>query len=389
MANFTNPGIYRQDVSLLGQPVTAANTSTVAFIGNTGAGPVAQPVLVNSFTEYQSQFQSAADPVQNSADSPDAMTQALMAFYGNGGKKAYICRLTSADYQAFYQTVLLNYHDFSLIVLPGQHWDIATGNTAITATLAFCQQHKQCLLLMDVAASQPLTGAASVAALALPTSSYAALYYPWLKMVNPLYHAVNNPTAAKLLSIAPSAVAAAVYTRTDSSFGVWKTPAGVSAKIIGVSGLAYSVDELSQQQLNPLGINCIRTLPRVGTVLWGARTLATQADPEWRYISVRRTAIFIEQSIRQSLGWAVFEPNEQPLWQAVRRNISNFLNTLFRAGAMQGQTAKEAFFVRCGLNDSMTQHDITKQQLVVELGFAPLKPAEFVVIRIVHPLTPP
>jgi phage tail sheath protein FI len=142
------------------------------------------------------------------------------------------------------------------------------------------------------------------------------------------------------------------------------------------------VDNLEQDQLNPVGVNCIRNLPGYGTVIWGARTLATKADPEWRYVPVRRTAIFIEESIYQNIQWAVFEPNDEPLWSTLRANIGAFMNGLFRAGAFQGQKADDAYFVRCGLGDTMTQGNIDRGQVIVLVGFAPLKPAEFVIVRI-------
>ncbi|WP_290619716.1 MULTISPECIES: phage tail sheath family protein [unclassified Arsukibacterium] len=394
MPDYTRPGVYINEIPASSQPVTAVSTSTVMFVGCAASGPVSEPVLISSFTEYQRLFQGSADADQSTQ--ADAMTLAVMAFFGNGGKDAYICRLTSKDednnvasltvndYTRFYQTVMATLHDYSLLLLPGQHWNSnknSPDNAVISASLAFCQQQRQCMLLMDLAADVQLSSAAATNTLGLPISSFAALYYPWLTITNPL--------AKGTLTIPPAAVAAGLYCRSDGRYGVWKAPAGVTAKLIGITGLAVNIDDSVQQQLNPLGINCIRTLPRVGTVLWGARTLASQADTEWRYISVRRTAIFIEQSVLQSLQWTVFEPNDQPLWQAVGRNISNFMITLFRAGAFQGSTHQEAFFVRCGLNETMTQQDISQQQLIIELGFAPVKPAEFVIIRLRYSLSPP
>lgn len=394
MPDYTRPGVYRNEVASNPKPVTAVATSTAVFVGCAANGPVNQPVLISAFTEYQRLFQRSA--VTDKPTQPDAMTLAVMAFFGNGGKDAYICRLASKsddddvagltvnDYNQFYHTVLATMHDYSLLLLPGQHWQRnkhAQSNAVISASLAFCQQQRHCMLLLEPAGELPLTSSGEVQALGLPVSSFAALYYPWLTITNPL--------AAGTLTVPPAAVAAGLICRNDARYGVWKAPAGVTAKLIGITGLTFAIDNNIQQQLNPLGVNCIRTLPRVGTVMWGARTLTDRTDPQWRYISVRRTAIFIEQSIMQSLNWAVFEPNDNPLWQAVRTSISNFMLTLFRAGAMQGVKASEAFFVRCGLNDTMTQHDIDQQQLVIILGFAPVKPAEFVLIKIIYKLSPP
>ncbi len=393
MPDYTRPGVYINEVAVSPQPVVAVSTSTVVFVGCAASGPVNQPVLITGFTEYQQQFLGPAAVKQQRQ--PDAMTLAVMAFFGNGGKDAYICRLNSADddddvttltvndYTRFYQTVLAKLADYSLLLLPGQHWQSdkhAQSNAVISASLAFCQQQGHSMLLLELAAELQLSNAAGVSALGLPASSFAALYYPWLTLTNPL--------AKGTLAVPPAAVAAGLYCRNDARYGVWKAPAGVTAKLMGITGLVVDIDDSVQQQLNPLGINCIRTLPRVGTVIWGARTLASQADPQWRYISARRTAMFIEQSILQSLQWAVFEPNDQPLWQAVCSSLNNFMLTLFRAGAMQGTKPGEAFFVRCGLGETMSQHDINQQQLVIELGYALMKPAEFLISRLVVQLSP-
>ncbi len=201
-------------------------------------------------------------------------------------------------------------------------------------------------------------------------------------MANPLYHPDKAPLKAKTVAVQPSAIAAGMWARIDGKRGVWKAPAGVEARLTGAAGLQYQVENLEQDSLNPLGVNCIRKLPNFGSVFWGARTLSTNADPEWRYVPVRRTAIYIEESIYRGIQWAVFEPNDHPLWSSLRANIGGFMNGLFRAGAFQGKTAKEAYFVRCGLGDTMTQSDIDRGQVIVMVGFAPLKPAEFVIVRI-------
>ncbi|MDX1678369.1 phage tail sheath family protein [Arsukibacterium sp.] len=386
MANYLKPGVYVNEVQIAGKPISPAETSRVAFIGHAEAGSLTKPQLINSFADYQRVFLSTE---QGRLTMPQAMTHSVMAFFGNGGTSAYICLLTDNDYHRFYQNVLSNYHDFSLIVLPGRHWGDAEGKAAIQATLAFCQQVRRCMLLLDVPPGQQFHTTAAITGLKLPSSGFAAVYYPWLMMANPLYQATAKPGTARSFLVAPSAAAAAIYGKTDSIHGVWKAPAGVAARLTGVIGTEFAVDSHSQRQLNPLGINCIRTLARLGTVLWGARTLASQSDAQWRYIPVKRMAIFLEQSIVQSLQWVVFEPNDQPLWQAVTFHISNFMLSLFRAGALQGMTQKEAFFVRCGLNQTMTQQHIQRHQLVIVLGFAPVKPAEFVVINITCQLNEP
>ncbi len=289
---------------------------------------------------------------------------------------------TPNDYQDFYGNVLRKVRDASIIVLPGQPWPESGPHGIIDRTLAHCEAMKNRVLIIDPPEGLELEQAAQVTGLGLPTSTYTVLYYPWVKVGNPFFNPDKNPNAPKTLTIAPSSFAAGMWAKIDGKRGVWKAPAGVEAQLNGTADLAYKVEDLEQDQLNPLGINCYRKIPGFGSVIWGSRTLATKAAPEWRYVPVRRTAIFIEQSIYQGIQWAVFEPNDHPLWGALRSNIGSFMNGLFRAGAFQGATAKDAYFVRCGLGDTMTQGDIDRGQVIVIVGFAPLKPAEFVIVRI-------
>jgi hypothetical protein len=289
---------------------------------------------------------------------------------------------TANDYANFYANVLRKVRDASILVLPGQPWPATGARPIIDQSLAHCEAMKNRILIVDPPQGFELDQAAKVNQLGLPTSTYSALYYPWVRVANPLYNVDTNPNAAKTVTIAPSAFAAGMWAKIDSRRGVWKAPAGVEAQLIGAADLEYTVEDLEQGQLNPLGVNCYRKLPSYGAVIWGSRTLATKANPEWRYVPVRRTAIFIEESIYQGIQWAVFEPNDHPLWGALRGNIGSFMNGLFRAGAFQGKTANDAYFVRCGLGDTMTQGDIDRGQVIVIVGFAPLKPAEFVIVRI-------
>lgn len=287
------------------------------------------------------------------------------------------------DFSKFYDKTLRKVRDVSIIVVPGEYWaEDGSGNSILGATLSHCQNMGSRMLILDPPEDLELDQAATVTKMALPSSTYSVLYYPWVKVANPFYHAEKNPNADKTVPVAPSAFAAGMWSRIDGKRGVWKAPAGLETGLNGASGLRYVVEEGEQDQLNPLGVNCLRNMPGGGRVIWGTRTLATKADPEWRYVPVRRTAIMIEQSIYEGIQWAVFEPNDHRLWSALRANIGNFMNGLFRAGAFQGEKASDAYFVRCGLGDTMTQGEIDAGQVIVIVGFAPLKPAEFVIVRI-------
>ena len=181
--------------------------------------------------------------------------------------------------------------------------------------------------------------------------------------------------------VPPSGFAAGLWAKTDGRRGVWKAPAGLQASLTGAANTKLKIGDDEQDQLNPVGVNCYRRVIS-DIVIWGSRTLATKADPEWRYVPVRRTAMMLEESIYQGIQWAVFEPNDHRLWSSLRLNIEAFMGTLFRAGAFQGEKASDAYFVRCGLGDTMVQGDIDRGQVIVVVGFAPLKPAEFVIVRI-------
>jgi phage tail sheath protein FI len=273
--------------------------------------------------------------------------------------------------------------DVNIVLLPGQYLPKnGSGNPVVDAAMNHCETMGSRMLLIDPPPAHELEQSAAVAALNAPTSTYTALYYPWVKVANPFYNRDTNPTAPTTLTVAPSAFAAGVWARTDGSRGVWKAPAGVEASVRGVAGLEYIVEDGDQDQLNPEGVNCLRKMPGYGYVVWGTRTLSTRANPEWRYVPVRRTALYIETSISNGIQWAVFEPNDHRLWSSLRANIGAFMDGMFRAGAFQGQKASDAYFVRCGLGDTMTQDDIDRGQVVAIVAFAPLKPAEFVIVRI-------
>lgn len=272
--------------------------------------------------------------------------------------------------------------DISILCLPGQTWGTTGEQAIIDAAVAHAEKMKSRMVIIDPPHGVELKTEKGVNDLGFKPKTYAVVYYPWAKVANPFYNAENNPGVPATLLVAPSGFAAGMWAKIDGRRGVWKAPAGVETSLLGVAGLQYPVEDGEQDSLNPLGINCVRRMPGFGPVIWGSRTLATKADPEWRYVPIRRTAIMIEQSIYNGIQWAVFEPNNHNLWASLRANIGSFMDGLFRAGAFQGEKAGDAYFVRCGLGDTMTQGDIDRGQVIVIVGFAPLKPAEFVIVRI-------
>ena len=181
----------------------------------------------------------------------------------------------------------------------------------------------------------------------------------------------------------PEAVAG-IFARTDGERGVWKAPAGTDAGLSGVAELSVKMTDAENGRLNPLAVNCIRSFPVYGTLVWGSRTLRgadALADDDYKYVPVRRLTLFLEESLFRATQWVVFEPNDEPLWAQIRLNVGAFLNSLFRQGAFQGRSPREAYFVKCD-SETTTQDDINHGIVNIVVGFAPLKPAEFVIIKI-------
>jgi phage tail sheath protein FI len=207
-------------------------------------------------------------------------------------------------------------------------------------------------------------------------SRNTGMFYPWIQMPDPVGIG-RDPRRF----VPPSGHMCGVFARTDATRGVWKAPAGVEAVVSGAIGLQHDLRDTDQDMLNPIGMNCIRQFPGAGIVTWGSRTLGSVADPEWRYVPVRRTALFLKASLRRGLQWAVFEPNDEDLWAQIRLNVTAFMLGLFRQGAFQGATPDEAFLVQCD-RDTNPQELIDQGIVTTRVAFAPLKPAEFVVVEL-------
>jgi uncharacterized protein len=261
---------------------------------------------------------------------------------------------------------------FNILCLPGE-----TDPSISIDAAAYCQE-RRAFLILDAPkdAKKPSEMVTVISGTALPKTDRAAVYYPWIEIADPL-------NSGKLRLSAPCGTIAGLYARTDSTRGVWKAPAGTEATLVGVQKAAYPLTDPENGILNPLGVNCIRVFPVYGSVSWGARTLlgADQIGSEWKYIPIRRLALFLEESLYRGTKWIVFEPNDEPLWAQIRLNLRAFMTGLFRQGAFQGSTPDKAFFVKCD-GETTTQADRNLGIVNIEVGFAPLKPAEFVIIRI-------
>ena len=270
---------------------------------------------------------------------------------------------------------------FNILCIPPY---LITGNVdvdLVSAAAAYCEK-RRAMLLVDARSDWKDKSTAKAKFTDASTdhvgtrSRNAALFFPRLKQPNPLHE-------GQMEEFVPCGAVAGVFARTDTQRGVWKAPAGLDARLVGVPQLSVSLTDDENGELNPLGLNCLRAMPAAGRVVWGSRTLQgnDRLASEWKYIPVRRTALFIEESLYRGTQWVVFEPNDEPLWAQIRLNVGAFMHNLFRQGAFQGTTPKEAYFVKCD-KETTTQNDINLGIVNIIVGFAPLKPAEFVIIKL-------
>jgi uncharacterized protein len=289
----------------------------------------------------------------------------------------------AADFTAVFQqdTSLDKVPIFNLMVLPG-----VTSNNVLSEALSFCET-KRAFLIIDPpqpdSAQQDANwignymDSGDAYGNVAPLAPNAAIYFPYMK--------ANDPQTGDPITIPPAATVAGIYATTDLNRGVWKAPAGLETTIIGITGVVPTgqMSDMRQGTLNQIAINCLRSFPGTGTVVFGARTsvAANPAQQQWKYVPVRRMALFLEQTLYSNLGWVIFEPNDTPLWTAIVASIQAFMLGLFRQGAFQGATPSDAFQVKCD-SETTTQADINNGIVNIIVAFAPLKPAEFVVIQI-------
>jgi phage tail sheath protein FI len=264
---------------------------------------------------------------------------------------------------------------FNLLCIP-PYQDGDVDESLVDDAAVYCERRRAMLIVDPRSDWDAVEDARDNVGAVGTTSRNAALFFPHIRRANPLY-------PDQIENFVPSGAIAGVFARTDAQRGVWKAPAGQALSMVGVPELSVPLTDREIGQLNPLGVNCLRTMPAAGRVVWGSRTL--QGDDrlasEWKYIPVRRTALFLEESLYRGTHWVVFEPNADPLWAQIRLNVGAFMNTLFRQGAFAGTTPREAYFVKCDA-ETTTQDDVNLGIVNIAVGFAPLKPAEFVVIRI-------
>ncbi len=404
MPEYLAPDVYIEELSTGLRTIEAVGTRTAAFIGVAPKADayVNDPRAINNWSEFVREF---------TGEHPEStpLSHAVFGFFQNGGSRCFVVnvgpgRPVSGGPKRTGLDLLEELDDVAMVAAPG-----FTDAASYDAVLSHCEKMMDRFAILDspkdvdkieqltqVATSSsapapvpeggdapaPRRGRAAAAAaaggggggspgLGARRSSYGAYYFPWIKVKDPL-----SPSGAQV-PVAPSGHMAGIYARTDANPGVFKAPA--NEIIRGAIEPIYRLTRDEQAVLNPAGVNCIRWFGTEGTKVWGARTLAD--DAQWRYVPVRRLFIMIEESIARGTRWVVFEPNAQPLWKDIRRDVSAFLRTQWRDGALMGRTAEEAFFVKCD-EETNPEEDIAAGRVTIVIGIAPVRPAEFVIFRI-------
>ena len=350
-------------------PIEGVATATAGFAGRAARGPVGEATLVTSFVEFAATY-GGLEPGPDDGRVP-YLAHAAWGFFLNGGRRLYVSRAAedapAAGALEEALDVLARVEEIAVVAAPdaGTLGTAEDCTAAASALVAHAEQARYRFALVDAPAGSSVDDVRRFRAGI--DSGRAALYHPWV---------VADPAVGGAV-LPPSGFVAGVYARGDEQRGVLKPSAGDEVR--GVAGLESVVDHAAQGLLNQENVNVLRSFAGEGIRLWGARTLSS--DPEWKYINIRRYLLFLEHSIDQSTQWAVFEPNGERLWAAIRQSVEGYLDAQWRAGNLSGRRPDDAYFVRCD-RTTMTQDDIDQGRLVVLVGVAPLKPAEFVIFRI-------
>ena len=371
------PGVYVEETPSAPRPIEGVGTSTAAFVGYTPEGPLNEARPVRSLGEFEAEF--------GSVDPSSDVACAVAHFFENGGAEAWVVRVVGRAEAAAPSTpeltgtedeksgihALDDVNLFNLLVVPGQ------SDALLQAAMIAYAEQRRAFAILDLPADVNSLAAAEswLATNEQLRRAHAAAYFPRICIA-------DGASAGQTRAFPNSGAIAGLYARTDQLRGVWKAPAGLDAELKGAVGLDCLLASDQQDRLNSQGLNVLRSFPGHANVVWGSRTLAGSdaMASEWKYVPVRRTALFIEESVYRGLQWAALEPNAEPLWARIRLCVGTFMHGLFQQGAFQGSTPRQSYAVKCDA-DTTTQADVDAGVINVAVGFAPLKPAEFVWLR--------
>lgn len=385
MPEYPAPGVGIEEASFRLYSIQGVSTSTAGFAGPTLVGPAGDSSgVLTGMVDFEREYGGGGElTFADGSRLPNFMWHGARAFFANGGRRLHVARARRKDDRrpeaadlagALEQLELLP--EIAIVAAPGstfrppqsqQPGARAWVDANVQALLAHVEKMQSRVAVVDSADAQSPEDVRDMRA---PLDSVrGALYYPWVR--------VTDPVCGLELHVPPSGFVAGIHARVDASRGVHATPGNEALAL--ATGLERHLTIVEQEALTQAGINCLRVNEQRGVLIWSTRTLSSAS--EWKYVNVRRLLIFLEHSIDRGIEWAVFEPNAEPLWHNVCRVIQDFLYAQWRAGALQGATPDEAYFVRCD-RTTMTQNDIDNGRLVCLVGVAALRPAEFVIFRI-------
>jgi uncharacterized protein len=423
---YSAPGIYVEEVPSAIKPIAGVSTSTAGFIGvvpdtiqqiaKDPAGtpenptkwvdftvptPVNTAKLITNWTQFTVAFGdlvgTAPEPPSPAAavapaggatgagatgagGSPaparstghDSLAHAVYGFFNNGGSRCFVVRITAEAGLDAALTAFAPIDEIAVVAAPG-----LVSPAAREKIVTHCKAADRFAILDGPETATNLTTLTAASGVMPQRTDYAAWYFPWIKVFDPATK-LEHPTGDGSVGVPPSGHLAGVYARVDEERGVHKAPANEA--ILGALDVTQAISKADQMDLNPAGVNCIRVL-NANVLVWGARTVGGDANADLKYVNVRRTLLFLRKSIEQGTQWVVFEPNSPALWQRITRNVTAFLTTVWRSGALFGTTAAQAFYVKCDAETNPPElRDLG--QVVTEIGVAIVRPAEFVIFRI-------
>jgi uncharacterized protein len=382
MPTYLSPGVYLEEIPSSSKPIEGVGTSVAAFVGLAPGGPLNSPVGVSRWGQFARVYGDQNRPDNGPFMEGAFLAHAVRGFFENGGTRCWVVRVGGSTARDLGGDVeernglisLAAIDEVTMVCMPDAMTLAGTPHEAELSALqakliVHCESGANRMAILDcpprLSPREILDWRTSVPGY---NSNSAALYYPWLEVADPL---TDRPRL-----VPPSGHVAGVWCRTDAGYGVHRAP---TEGVLGVAGLGFDVAEADQAELADAGVNSIRSFPRQGIRVWGARTLSS--DPEWRYVNVRRVFLHLASSIDQGTRWTVFEPNDERLWDRLREQVEHFLDRSWRDGALAGETANEAYYVKCDAETNPPEV-IEAGQVVCEVGIAPLKPREFAVLRL-------
>ncbi len=447
MATFNTPGVYIQEISKLPASVAQVETAIPAFIGHT-ENAVADPVRIRSMAEFEETFGgpdesiavsvagagSAAVATVGAPDTTYSLYYCMQLYFANGGGPCYVISageyddaIAEGNFTAALDNKLKRLDEPTLIVIPeAVKLAVANFKNVVDKAMAQCAELQDRFTIMDVHGEAP--GTFRTSGVGTSNLKYGAAYYPNLNTtliypdtavtltggdwtgetlaeaiaaaaaetgpttpksdsLNAMMKDIRDAVAGNVITLPPSSAMAGIYAAVDASRGVWKAPANVSLNAVTAPTIKLNNEDQETLNVDPNGksINAIRTFTGKGVLVWGSRTLDGNSN-EWRYVPVRRLFITAEESIKKATEFVVFEPNDGNTWTRVRGLVENYLTGLWRQGALAGAKPEDAFFVKVGLGETMTSLDILEGRLIVEIGMAAVRPAEFIILRFSHKL---